>query len=282
MDERKILIVGANGQLGRELQNKYPGGRKVDIGELNIADTKQVEAYDWDGIDTIINAAAYTNVDGAETNEGRVAAWHANTSAVRNLIDVCLKHGITLVHISTEYVFDGSSKELLETEPFSPLSVYGSTKAAADILVSLLPKYYILRTSWVIGGGKNFVRTMIELGQKGINPTVIDDNSGRPTFTAELVRGIDHLLVQKADFGTYNISNEGKIVSWAELTRAVFRAAGLDNLVTNTTDKDYYAGKENVAKRPLNSVFNLDKLHASGFVSRDWQDDLEEYIKKGV
>lgn len=280
MDDKTIFIAGANGQLGQALQAKYPGARKADINELDITDSESVANFDWSNIKVILNAAAFTNVDGAETAEGRVAAWKVNASAVKNLCQAAVTHDLTLVHVSTDYVFDGTQDPHTETEPFSPLSVYGQTKAAGDIVVGLLPKHYILRTSWVIGEGKNFVRTMLELGKKGVSPTVVADQVGRLTFTSELVKTIDHLLSKTADFGTYNISNSGEPASWAEITRAIFSQAGFDLTVTDTTTAAYYEGKEDIAPRPLSSTFDLSKVQATGFTPTDWQDDLAKYITK--
>jgi dTDP-4-dehydrorhamnose reductase len=280
MDDSKIFIVGANGQLGRALQAKYPNARKADIDELDITDQKSVQSFDWSGIEIILNAAAYTNVDGAETDDGRVAAWKVNADAVANLVAVAAQTDAVIVHISTDYVFDGTKTPHTENEDFAPLSVYGASKAAGDIAISLAPKHYILRTSWVIGEGKNFVRTMLGLGQKGVAPTVVADQIGRLTFTSELVRAIDHLLTTKADGGTYNISNGGQPASWAEITREIFKIAGIDLTVTDTTTIEYFAGKEGIAPRPLNSTFDLSKIKAIGFEPRDWHDDLAEYVKK--
>lgn len=280
MDDSKIFIVGANGQLGTALRAQYPNAKFADIDELDITNKESVEAYDWSQIEIILNAAAYTNVDGAETPEGRIAAWKVNAEAVGNLTHPCWRHNITLVHVSTDYVFDGTNQEHTEDEPFSPLSVYGASKAAGDLLVSQLDNHYILRTSWVIGEGKNFVRTMLGVGQKGIEPTVVADQIGRLTFTAELVRAIDHLLTTKAKAGTYNVSNSGEALSWADFTRAIYKEAGLDLTVTDTTTAEYFAGKENIAPRPLNSKLNLSKIEATGFKPTDWKDDLAKYIKK--
>jgi dTDP-4-dehydrorhamnose 3,5-epimerase/reductase len=280
MDDSKIFIVGANGQLGRALQAKYPNARKADIDELDITDQKSVQSFDWSGIEIILNAAAYTNVDGAEADEGRVAAWKVNADAVANLVAVAAQTDAVIVHISTDYVFDGTKTPHTENEDFAPLSVYGASKAAGDIAISLAPKHYILRTSWVIGEGKNFVRTMLGLGQKGVAPTVVADQIGRLTFTSELVRAIDHLLTTKADGGTYNVSNGGQPASWAEITREIFKIAGFDLKVTDTTTIEYFAGKEGIAPRPLNSTFDLSKIKAIGFEPRDWHDDLAEYVKK--
>ena len=279
----KILIIGANGQLGTALQAQYPHARAVDANELDITNPEALAAYDWSGITTILNAAAYTNVDGAETAEGRQLAWKVNASAMSYLADIARMHSITLVHISSDYVFDGTQTPHLETEPFAPLSVYGASKAAGDIAVSGTSKHYILRTSWVIGEGKNFVRTMLGLAGKGIEPTVVSDQIGRLTFTSELVRAIDHLLSTTPDYGTYNVTNAGPVKSWADITRDIFELSGHGDLhVTDISTADYYAGKDGIAPRPLNSEMSLDKLHATGFKSRDWQLDLEKYIQKEV
>ncbi|HMR72981.1 MAG TPA: sugar nucleotide-binding protein, partial [Candidatus Saccharibacteria bacterium] len=150
MDNSTIFIVGANGQLGTALRSQYPGSRFADIDELDITDKQSVESFDWSGITTILNAAAYTNVDGAETNEGRLISWKVNASAVANLARIAQKNNIALLHISSDYVFDGTNEPHMEDESFSPLSVYGASKAAGDLLVGQLEKHYILRTTWVI------------------------------------------------------------------------------------------------------------------------------------
>lgn len=280
MQDSEVFIVGANGQLGTALRQKYPSAKFADQAELDITNKESVENFDWLGIKYILNAAAYTSVDAAESAEGRTLAWAVNADAVANLVSVSAQHDMTLVHISTDYVFDGTKKIHNEDEAFAPLSTYGASKAAGDIAVSLAPKFYILRTSWVIGEGKNFVRTMLELGKKGISPTVVADQIGRLTFTGELVRAIDHLLKSNAPYGTYNVSNDGESKSWADITRKIFELADLNNTVTDTTTAEYYAGKEGVAPRPLQSTLNLAKIQATGFESRDWVDDLKQYIQK--
>jgi len=280
MNDSEIFIVGANGQLGTALKQQYPGAQSADIAELDITKAESVSNFDWSGIKVILNAAAYTNVDGAETAEGRVAAWNVNASAVANLVRAALQHDLTLVHISTDYVFDGTKMPHMEDELFSPLGVYGQSKAAGDAVVSVLPKHYILRTSWVIGEGDNFVRTMLGVGQKGISPTVVADQIGRLTFTTELVKAIHHLLTNNAPHGTYNVSNDGASVSWAEITRSIFKEAGYDLTVTDTTTADYFAGKQGIAPRPLESTLDLSKIKSTGLVLNDWRQDLSDYVKK--
>lgn len=283
VDDSKIFIAGANGQLGLALRHKYPKAQLADISELDITNRDSVANFDWSSINIIINAAAYTNVDGAETNEGRIISWAVNASALAHLAEIASKHDITLVHISSDYVFDGSLQIHTEDEPLSPLSVYGASKAAGDLLAATTDKHYILRTSWVIGDGHNFVKTMIDLAKKNISPTVVSDQIGRLTFTSELVKAIDHLLVKKAPYGTYNVSNSGDSASWAEITREIFKSLEKDDLtVTDISTEDYYKGKDGIAPRPLQSTLNLRKIQATGFQSTDWQDDLKEYVQSRI
>ncbi len=279
-DDKGLFIIGADGQLGKALQVRYPNAKTAGIKELDITDRDSLLTYDWSGITHVLNAAAYTNVDGAETPEGRLAAWKVNATAAAYLSETATSKNLTLIHISTDYVFDGSQSSHTEDEPFSPLSVYGASKAAGDIAVSLTPKHYILRTSWVIGQGKNFVRTMLELGQKGVNPAVVSDQFGRLTFTTELVRATDHLLAKEVAYGTYNVSNEGDATNWADITRSIYQIAGLTNTVTDITTTEYYKDKPEAAGRPLNSTLDLSKIQSTGFVPHDWHGDLAEYINK--
>ncbi len=280
MDNSQFFIVGANGQLGTALRQKYPSAKSADISELDITNKESVLDYDWSNIRFILNAAAYTNVDGAETTKGRVTAWKVNATAVSYLSEVARKNDIKLVHISTDYVFDGTQNPHTEIEDFAPLSVYGDSKAAGDLLVGSVPKHYILRTSWVIGEGNNFVRTMLGLGNKGINPTVVADQIGRLTFTSELVRAIDHLINTYAPYGTYNVSNDGESKSWADITREIFYQAGLPNTVTDTSTAEYYSDKDGIAPRPLKSTLDLTKIKSTGFNTTDWKIDLKKYIEK--
>jgi len=275
----RIFITGSNGQLGKELVKKYPGATAMDRSELDIADMKQVNAIDWTKYDVIINAAAYVNADHSETDEGRRITWEANATGPRNLAEVAIKNNLYLVHVSSEYVFDGSKRNHTEGEPFSPLNVYGQTKAAADIVVSQVPKHYILRTSWVVGDGHNFIKTMKNLADMRIDPKVVNDQFGRLTFTSELVRAIDHLLSNNAVSGTYNVSNSGEIKSWADIAADTFEIAGHDrSRVKYISTDEYKADKQPFAPRPTNSDLDLSKLHKTGFKSQDYKPLMKEYI----
>ena len=175
----------------------------------------------------LINAAAYTAVDRAETPEGRVAAWAANATAVAHLAAAANAHGMTLVHVSSEYVFDGTTAgPILEDAPLCPLGAYGASKAAGEIAASLAARHLVVRTTWVVGDGANFVRTMLGLAARGVSPAVVDDQIGRPTFAADLAAGIVALL--DAPAGVYHLTNTGEPASWAEVARATFALAGRD------------------------------------------------------
>lgn len=280
MRDSEILIVGAYGQLGKALQARFPGAVAVDREMLDLTDPKALEAFNWSNIRYLLNAAAYTNVDGAETPDGRIAAWMINAQAVANLAKVALARDLTMVQISSDYVFDGTKSPHTENEPMSPLGVYAQSKAAGDLIVIALPRHYVVRVSWLIGDGPNFVRTMMGLAAKNISPNVVDDQVGRLTFTDTLVDGIEKLLTNGAPYGTYNLSNEGEPASWATITGLIFAEMRRHDLtVTGITTKEYYAGKPGIAPRPLQSTLDLKKIKAAGVPLSDWKTELAEYIE---
>ena len=182
------------------------------------------------------------------------------------------------MHVSSDYVFDGVTEEHDEDEGFSPLGVYGVTKAAGDALVATLPQHFIVRTSWVIGSGKNFVGIMADLARKGVKPTVVSDQFGRLTFTADLAAGIVHLLDSGAEPGTYNLTNTGEVFSWAGIAQQVFELAGASaGDVTPVTTEEYTAGKQ-VSPRPVHSALKLDKIMATGFTPAPAEQRLRELL----
>ncbi|MFD1720855.1 sugar nucleotide-binding protein [Amnibacterium endophyticum] len=277
MAARKTLVLGGNGQLGRALREVFPDAEFTTRAELDVTDPAAFSSRRWRDYGTIINAAAYTAVDEAETPEGRVRAWAVNVSAAAALARVAVAHDLRIVHISSDYVFDGRAREHDEHEPFSPLGVYGQTKAAADAVISTAPFHYIVRTSWVIGDGKNFVRTMQSLAIRGLSPQVVDDQVGRPTFATELARGIAHLLASDAPFGTYNLSNGGPPASWADVARRVFTSVGRESTaVKSVSSKDYLRPEQ--AERPLRSTLDLEKLTRTGFEPEDWRTALQHHL----
>jgi dTDP-4-dehydrorhamnose 3,5-epimerase len=281
IEPRKILITGANGQLGKALKIEFPNAEFVDRLTFDISDISTWGNRNWRQYSTIINAAAYTNVDVAETSEGRVEAWKANATAVKNLANLANQNNLILVHISSDYVFDGSQQIHNEDEAFSPLSVYGQSKAAGDSAVGSIPKHYIIRTSWVIGEGKNFINTMKRLAENNINPPVVSDQFGRLTFTADLAKGIHHLLDTRSEFGTYNLTNDGEPTNWSTIAERVFVLSGANkNQVKHVSTVEYNSDKKDIAPRPLQSTLELAKIKAAGFAPRRWDTVLEEYLQQ--
>lgn len=280
MEDSRIFITGANGQLGTALRQIYPNANSADIDELDITNKNSVQDFDWTQTTVLINAAGYTNVDGAETPAGEKTAFAVNDQAVGYLAEAAAQNDMTLVHISTAYVFDGDKKIYKENDEPNPLGVYAKSKLAGDKKAALAPKHFIVRTDSVIGEGKNFVRTMLDLAQKGVTPTVVADQIIRPTFTTQLAAGIKFLIDKVPAYGIYNLTNEGQPLSWANFTRTIFKEAGVNLEVTDTTFAEYCKGKPGVAPRPLNSVLDLTKIEAAGFKPNDWRSDLKEYIAK--
>jgi len=197
------------------------------------------------------------------------------------LARVATQYGVTLVHISSDYVFDGTTERpYREDDPVCPLGVYGQTKAAGDALVATVPRHYIVRTSWVIGEGKNFVRTMASLAERGVDPKVVDDQTGRLTFTDDLARGIRHLVSTEAPYGVYNLTGGGEETTWADIARRVFELTGHDPArVTGVSTQEYFAAAPTpVAPRPRNSVLDLGKITETGFAPADAEKLLADYL----
>ncbi|MDF2560608.1 MAG: dTDP-4-dehydrorhamnose reductase [Microbacterium sp.] len=285
MEPRKTLVLGANGQLGRALRAEFADASHVEFvsrDELDLASPDLPSVRRWRDYGVVINAGAYTAVDLAETPEGRRDAWAANVTGIAVLSRIATEHGISLVHVSSDYVFDGTrAGEHPEDEAFSPLGVYGQTKAAGDAAVATVPRHYIVRTSWVIGEGKNFVRTMASLAERGVDPKVVDDQFGRLSFTGEIARGIRHLIESGSPFGVYNITGAGEPQSWAGIARRVFELSGHDpERVTGVSTEEYFSTAAGpVAPRPANSVLDLSKIRATGFTPIDAASSLSEYLR---
>jgi dTDP-4-dehydrorhamnose 3,5-epimerase len=278
MRSKPMLIIGRGGQLGRALAAEWPEAAAVGRDTLDLASPESVAGFDFSPYGVVINAAAYTAVDLAETDAGRREAWAVNVSGVASLVAAAREQRFTLVQISSDYVFDGTAETHDEREALSPLGVYGQTKAAGDALVATTPAHYIVRTSWVIGDGANFVRTMAALADRGVQPGVVADQIGRLTFTGELVRAIRHLLDSNAVYGTYNVSNSGPPMSWAEIARTVFAARGKDPAaVTDLTTAEYGQGRS-LAPRPPHSVLSLDKIIEAGFRPAEASAQLAAYL----
>ncbi len=284
-DATRVLVLGSGGQLGRALRDALPGARFFTRRELDLSDPAAVAALDLAAlnVDTVINAAAYTAVDAAETIEGRRQAWTVNVEAVSALVAACRRAGARLVQVSTDYVFDGTVTEHDESEPLSPLGVYGQTKAAGDALVASLAEHYIVRTSWVVGHGRNFVATMASLAARGIAPGVVDDQYGRLTFADDLAAGIVHLLgggatAHPAEAGIYNLTNDGPVQTWAEIARQVFAGVGADPAAISPLSTAEYGRGKALAPRPVHSALSLTKITAAGFAPRPASVALAAYL----
>lgn len=292
MAPERTLVTGANGQLGRAVrklaeERGLVGFDFTDVDEFDFSDPAAYGKIDWQLYGTVINCGAYTAVDRAETPEGRVAAWRANATGPALLARTCAEHGITLVHMSSDYVFDGTSENHNEDEPLSPLGVYGQAKAAGDLAAAGCPHHYVVRSSWVIGDGKNFVRTMAGLARRCVDPadaldrvTVVNDQLGRLTFADQMAEGIFALLDTRAPYGTYNLTGSGRVASWAEIAREVFElTCGNGDAVVPVTTAEYYASVAGpAAPRPAHSDLDLSKICAAGFSPRDWEEELRDYL----
>ena len=293
MAPRRTLVTGCNGQLGRavralaEERGLSSSFDFNDIDTFDFSDSSAYESIDWDLYGTVINCGAYTTVDKAETPEGRTNAWKANATGPALLARTCAKHDITLVHISSDYVFDGTRELHDEQEPYSPINVYGQSKAAGDIAVAGCPRHYILRSSWVIGDGHNFVKTMVSLSNRVVDPeddldkvTVVDDQLGRLTFTKDMAEAIFHLLGTDAPYGTYNCTGSGRVKSWADIARMCFDAANGngDRIVPVPASEYYKSVHEPFALRPEHSALDLRKLEAVSSQMPDWEIRLHEYL----
>lgn len=279
---KNVLILGKDGQLGKSLKKVFPQALFYSRNECDLTSQEDIQNLPWENIDILINAAAYTAVDSAETHEGTLLAENINFRAPEFIAQLSNQHDVVLVHISTDYVFDGTKTQpYSEDDSYSPLSVYGKTKAQGDEAVSQILKHYILRTSWVIGEGHNFVRTMASLASKGVAPSVVNDQVGRLTFTEDLAGAISHLLNTQAPYGTYNCTNTGEPASWADIAQEVFISVGADaSTVTGVSTEAYYAGKENIAPRPLMSVLDTSKIEATGFTAPEWRKRLVSYLQQ--
>ncbi|MFB4348243.1 dTDP-4-dehydrorhamnose reductase [Microbacterium sp. CR_7] len=283
---KKVLVVGAGGQLGSALRAEFGEDARVEWttrADFDLADPGIVGARRWRDYAVIVNAGAYTAVDQAETPDGRRDAWTANAEGPARLAKIAAEYGVTVVHVSSDYVFDGTEdRPYREDDALCPLGVYGQSKAAGDIAVATAPRHYILRTSWVIGEGKNFVRTMASLAERGIDPSVVNDQRGRLTFASEIARAIVHLLDSGAPYGTYNVTGSGEPRTWAAIAADIFAITGAEaSRVSGVSTADYFASANGpVAPRPSNSVLDLSKLEATGFVPRDADEQLREYLAR--
>ncbi|WKV16389.1 sugar nucleotide-binding protein [Janibacter limosus] len=277
---RPALVLGGSGQVGRALLRLLPGAVAPTRGELDLGDPDAVEAYDFSGHDLVINAAAMTAVDAAETPAGSRLARRLNAELPAQLARRAATDRFTLVHYSSDYVFDGQTEQHDEAEAISPLGEYGRTKAAGDLAVGVAPKHYLLRTSWVVGDGGNFVATMARLADGGVSPSVVEDQWGRLSFADEIAAATMHPVQRGAPFGTYNLSQSGEPMTRAEIAREVFALRGRSWEDVRAVTTDEYAAGRDMAPRPRHSTLDLSKLRATGYEPVSRAEALTEYVSR--
>ena len=284
---RKILVTGCNGQLGRAIQNEY--GDEVEfiltdvveganISPLNIMDLDEVLSFvEAKKPDVIINCAAATNVDGCEKDWD--FAYKLNALGPRNLAIAATKVGAKLVHVSTDYVFPGNaSKPITEFDEPGPISAYGKTKYEGEKFVQqFADKWFIVRTAWLYGDGKNFVKTMLSLAENHDELSVVCDQLGSPTSAVELARMIHH-LEPTDNYGIFHGTCEGD-TNWADFAAEIFKLKGIDVKVNHVTSEEYKKMNPASADRPHYSILDNYMLRlTSGYKMADWKDALKEYL----
>lgn len=277
----KVFVTGVKGQLGydvvKELERRGMEAIGVDIEEMDITDAASVEKVIGEAApDAVIHCAAYTAVDAAEDNVE--LCRRVNADGPENIAKMCKKLDIPMIQISTDYVFDGMGEQLWQPDDKrEPVSVYGQTKYEGELAVqNTLEKYFIVRIAWVFGvNGKNFVKTMLNLGKTRDKLTVVCDQFGSPTYTYDLAKLLVD-MIQTDKYGVYHATNEG-FCSWHEFACEIFKQAGMQVEVAPVTS-DQYPTK---AKRPFNSRMSKDKLEENGFERLpDWKDALSRYLKE--
>lgn len=275
----KVLVTGVKGQLGHdvvnELEKRGHTAVGVDIQEMDITDSQAVRKVITETApDAVIHCAAYTAVDAAEDNVE--LCRQVNALGTENVAAVCRDLNCKLMYISTDYVFNGQGTRPWEPDDHrEPLNVYGQTKYEGELAVETLEKYFIVRIAWVFGvNGKNFIKTMLNLGKTHDSLTVVNDQIGSPTYTYDLARLLVD-MIETEKYGRYHATNEG-LCTWYEFACEIFRQAGMNVKVTPVTS-DQYPAK---AKRPMNSRMDKSKLAKNGFRPLPtWQDALGRYLE---
>lgn len=292
----KILVTGANGQLGwdmiSELKKRGHEPIATDILDsfeqeceyikLDITDEKAVhDVITKTKPDAVVHCAAWTAVDAAEDEENKSKVYAINVLGTKYIAEACKEVDCKMIYISTDYVFSGEGTEPWEPdcEDFAPLNYYGETKLEGEFAVKrTLEKYYIVRTSWVFGShGNNFVKTMLRLAETHKEVRVVNDQIGTPTYTPDLAR----LLVDMCEtdkYGVYHATNEGGYISWAEFAKEIFRVAGKDTKVIPVTTEEYGESK---ARRPKNSKMSKERIYKNiKHQMPDWKKTLQDFIKE--
>ena len=280
----RILVTGVKGQLGFDVVNELKKNNieavGVDIEEMDITDAAAVKKVITESkVDGVIHCAAYTAVDAAEDNEE--ICRKINAGGTKNIADVCKELDIKMMYISTDYVFNGQGETPWQPDckDYKPLNVYGQTKLEGELAVSeTLDKYFIVRIAWVFGvNGKNFIKTMLNVGKTHDTITVVNDQIGTPTYTYDLARLLVD-MIQTDKYGYYHATNEGGYISWYDFTCEIYKQAGYTTKVVPVTTAEYGVSK---AARPFNSRLDKSKLVENGFKPLPtWQDALARYLKE--
>lgn len=284
----KILITGANGMLANAVKTRM--GKDVnhelictDVSDLDITDQAAVEQFIVQAKpDYIINCAAFTAVDKAEETDYDLVN-RINGKGPGNLARAANMVNATIIHISTDYVFDGEldvEKSYQETDPVGPVTVYGKTKLEGETQIKAnTNQYYIFRTAWLYGEGNNFVRTMLKLGNSKDEISVVMDQHGSPTYAVDLANMIAEAIEKKIPFGIYHSTNEG-FTTWYDFTKAIFEDAGIICQVNPVSTTEYInMMKITQAKRPKNSQLSKEKIKAQGITVPTWEDALKRYLE---
>lgn len=274
----KILITGANGQLGYDLKKAFRNHQLIltDTQNMDITDPKKVNfVIEKNKPEIIIHAAAYTNVDKAEAD--KKTCQKVNVLGTKNVAAAAEKVGATLIYISTDYVFSGTKKSpYKETDAPRPINVYGKSKLAGERWVQKICKHsYIIRSAWLYGeGGGNFVKTMLELSKKLPKLEVVADQKGTPTYTKDLAEGIAKLLKIRPKYGIYNMTNSGTC-SWYQFAREIFKLKNLKTPLSPTDSKKF----KRPARRPAYSVLSKEKIRRLGIKMWPWPLALKSFLE---
>ena len=281
----KILITGANGMLASSVRKRLANGNELictDVADLDITDLEAVKKKVAEiKPEYIINCAAYTAVDKAEDNYD--IADKINGDGPKNLAIAAKNEDATLIHISTDYVFNGEldvSKAYSEDDEVGPVTVYGKTKLHGEEGVKEnTDKYYIFRTAWLYGDGNNFVRTMLKLGKTKDELNVVADQHGSPTYAEDLANIIAEAIEKKIPYGIYHTTNQ-EFTTWYDFTKKIFELANISCKV-NPVSTEKYIELMNIkqAKRPFNSQLSKEKILAQGISIPNWEDGLKRYLK---
>ena len=289
----KIIVTGCNGQLGRAINKELGATGKFEIVNTDVFEGEGIIPLDITNVDsvlklvrdvkpkTIINCAAYTAVDKQESDID--LSYKINAIGPRNLSIASSEVGAKLVHVSTDYVFAGNAdKPYTEFDATGPVSVYGKTKLAGEEFVKQFARnYFIIRTAWLYGDGKNFVKTMLKLSENHDEVSVVNDQLGNPKSTTELAKAI-HYLMNTENYGIFHGTCEGD-TNWADFTEEIFRIAGKKTKVNHVSTAEYQAKNPQSAPRPAYSILENYMLKlTTDFMFADWHDAIEQYLKELV